>query len=92
MDEMMRIDRNNKVLVLSIIGREFSIKHKAAGVLIVESVMGRDIVATVPFAWEWFLYQNVFNKLVIAGMNDHVITFDKDTPRVKRESKGWEKR
>jgi hypothetical protein len=88
-DEMLKIDRTDKDAVLAFLGREVTPVYmrgekQRQGVIVVESIMGRHPTGTITFVWEWFMVQQVFNKIIIVEMNDHTVTFDKNIPRVKK--------
>jgi hypothetical protein len=92
-DEMMKLNRSDKNAMLAALDHNVMIRYVSTsncsqGVIVVEGILGRSITDTINFVWVWFTMQRVFNKIIIAEMNDHVITFDKDMPMVNSVLRG----
>ena len=88
--EMTYKNRYDEKVIVSILEQEVTVRHKSTfstnqGVIIVDARIGHSVDETIQFVWSWFMVQRVFNKIIIAEMNDHVITFDKNNPMVKHE-------
>lgn len=75
---MATMDLKDRNKMLAILGSIVSVRYDTRHTIFAEGIMGRSITDTVNYVGIWFFAQQVFSKLILAEMNDHYITFDKE--------------
>jgi hypothetical protein len=81
---MMTIDRHDRNAVLAVLSATTRILHSGTHTVFAGGILGEGMCETVFRTFNWFIAQQVFNRVILVELNGHTITFEKDCEMMER--------